>query len=159
MARKGKQYREARGKVESKLYPLEEALRTVRDASFAKFDETIEVSLRLGVNPKHADQMVRGTVILPHGLGGKSKRVLVIAGGEKAAEAEAAQKQAAAEAERREAETKLEKEWKDTPYTGYPALEAERRQPERVEHERRGGHGTGRGARVRQHEGGTDWID
>jgi large subunit ribosomal protein L1 len=89
MPRHGKQYREARGKVEAKMYPLEEALRTVRDASFAKFDETIELHLRLGVDPKHADQMVRGTIVLPHGTG-KSKRVLVIAGGEKVKEAEEA---------------------------------------------------------------------
>ena len=61
---------------------------TVTKTAFAKFDETVEVAMRLGVDPKHADQMVRGTVILPHGLGGKSKRVLVIASGEKLKEAQ-----------------------------------------------------------------------
>jgi large subunit ribosomal protein L1 len=60
---------------------------TVAKAAFAKFDETVEVAMRLGVDPKHADQMVRGTVILPHGLGGKAKKVLVIASGEKLKEA------------------------------------------------------------------------
>jgi len=65
------------------------AIGSVRKAAFAKFDETVEMSLRLGVNPKHADQMVRGTVVLPHGTG-KSKRVLVIAGGEKVQDAEQA---------------------------------------------------------------------
>ena len=89
MPKHGKKYNEARAKVEDRLYDLGEALKTVRDASFAKFDETVEVSLRLGVNPKHADQMVRGTVVLPHGTG-KTKRVLVVAGGDKAKEAEAA---------------------------------------------------------------------
>jgi large subunit ribosomal protein L1 len=68
---------------------MEEALGVVRQAAFAKFDETVEVAMLLGVDPKHADQMVRGTVILPHGTG-KSKRVVVIAGGEKGKEAEAA---------------------------------------------------------------------
>ena len=58
--------------------------------AFAKFDETVEVAMRLGVDPKHADQMVRGTVILPHGLGGKSKSVLVVASGEKIKEAQEA---------------------------------------------------------------------
>ena len=61
---------------------------TVAKNAFAKFDETVEVALRLGVDPKHADQMVRGTVILPHGLGGKAKTVLVIASGEKLKEAQ-----------------------------------------------------------------------
>jgi large subunit ribosomal protein L1 len=60
----------------------------VTKAAFAKFDETVEVAMRLGVDPKHADQMVRGTVILPHGLGGKAKRVLVVASGEKMKEAQ-----------------------------------------------------------------------
>src|SRR6266478_2771411 len=59
-----------------------------REAGIAKFDETVEVALRLGVDPKHADQMVRATVILPHGLGGKSKTVLVVASGEKLKEAQ-----------------------------------------------------------------------
>ena len=60
----------------------------VTKTAFAKFDETVEVAMRLGVDPKHADQMVRGTVVLPHGLGGKSKKVLVIASGEKLKEAQ-----------------------------------------------------------------------
>jgi large subunit ribosomal protein L1 len=64
-------------------YALPEAVQSVAKYAFAKFDETVEVALRQGVDPKHADQMVRGTVILPHGLGGKTKRVLVIASGEK----------------------------------------------------------------------------
>ena len=68
-------------------YTLEEALPLVKDLKYAKFDETVEVAIRLGVDPKHADQMVRGTVVLPHGLG-KSKRVLVIAGAEKQKEAQ-----------------------------------------------------------------------
>jgi large subunit ribosomal protein L1 len=91
MGRVGKKYRKAREAVGGKpLYPLGEAVDVVARSAFASFDETVEVALRLGVNPKHADQMVRGTVILPHGLGGKSKRVLVIATGEKAQEAEEA---------------------------------------------------------------------
>src|SRR6185295_12896627 len=89
MPRHGKNYTEARKKVSTTAPDLESAIRAVRDASFAKFDETVELHVRLGVNPKHADQMVRGTVVLPHGTG-KTKRVLVIAGGEKIKEAEAA---------------------------------------------------------------------
>ena len=61
----------------------------LQKVKFAKFDETVDLTMRLGVDPKHADQMVRGTVVLPHGLG-KSKKVLVIASGEKVREAEAA---------------------------------------------------------------------
>jgi large subunit ribosomal protein L1 len=83
MGRVGKKYAKARESVTKPAYPLPEAVATVTKAAFAKFDETVEVALRLGVDPKHADQMVRGTVILPHGLGGKSKKVLVIASGEK----------------------------------------------------------------------------
>jgi large subunit ribosomal protein L1 len=67
-------------------YALPEAVAAVARTAFAKFDETVEVALRLGVDPKHADQMVRGTVILPHGLGGRAKKVLVIASGEKVRE-------------------------------------------------------------------------
>ena len=85
----GKKYRAASESVERRLHGLDEALGSVRKAAFAKFDETIELVLRLGVNPKHADQMVRGTVVLPHGTG-KSKRVLVIASGEKIKDAEEA---------------------------------------------------------------------
>ena len=70
-------------------YTIEEAMPLVQKVKYAKFDETVELTLRLGVDPKHADQMVRGTVVLPHGLG-KSKRVLAIAGGEKQKEAQEA---------------------------------------------------------------------
>src|SRR6266536_6342994 len=73
----------------AKSYPVEDALALVKKFPGAKFDETVDMSLRLGVDPKHADQMVRGTVVLPHGLG-KSKRVLAIAGGEKQKEAQEA---------------------------------------------------------------------
>ena len=85
----GKQFEAAKARVEERPYTLEEALPLVKQITFAKFDETVELSVRLGVNPKHADQMVRGTVVLPHGLG-KSKRVLVIAGAEKQKEAQEA---------------------------------------------------------------------
>jgi large subunit ribosomal protein L1 len=89
MRRVGKKYRQAREAVAAQReYPLPDAVATVAKAAYARFDETVELAMRLGVNPKHADQMVRGTVILPHGLGGKAKRVLVIASGEKAREAE-----------------------------------------------------------------------
>ncbi|HWR53623.1 MAG TPA: 50S ribosomal protein L1 [Bryobacteraceae bacterium] len=90
MARtRGKQYRSAVQQIDSKAYSLEEAVPLAKKIKFAKFDETVEVHMRLGVDPKHADQMVRGTVVLPNGLG-KSKRVLVIAGGDKIREAEEA---------------------------------------------------------------------
>ena len=90
MARKsGKHYQAARKQVLSREYQLEEAVSLVQKIKFAKFDETIEVHMRLGVDPKHADQMVRGTVIMPNGLG-KSKKVLVIAGGDKQREAQEA---------------------------------------------------------------------
>jgi len=89
MGRVGKKFRKAQESVAEKpQYPLTEAIDVVTRSAFANFDETVEVALRLGVNPKHADQMVRGTVVLPHGLGGKSRRVLVIATGEKVKEAE-----------------------------------------------------------------------
>lgn len=90
MARKpGKKYAAAAQQVEKRAYALEEAIPLVQKIKFSKFDETVEVHMRLGVDPKHADQMVRGTVVLPNGLG-KSKRVLVIASGDKIREAEAA---------------------------------------------------------------------
>jgi len=90
MSRKsGKNITKARAAVESKSYPIQDAVPLLQKVKFAKFDETVEVTLRLGVDPKHADQMVRGTVVLPHGLG-KSKKVLVVASGEKVREAEAA---------------------------------------------------------------------
>jgi large subunit ribosomal protein L1 len=85
----GKKYAKAKEAVAGKpTYPLSDAVAAVAKHAFAKFDETVEVALRLGVDPKHADQMVRGTVILPHGLGGKAKTVLVIASGEKLKEAQ-----------------------------------------------------------------------
>jgi large subunit ribosomal protein L1 len=87
MRRVGKKYAKAREAVKVKpQYALPEAVAAVARTAFAKFDETVEVALRLGVDPKHADQMVRGTVILPHGLGGRAKKVLVIASGEKVRE-------------------------------------------------------------------------
>ncbi len=87
MARKpGKHYQSARKLVETREYQLEEAVTLIQKIKFAKFDETVEVHLRLGVDPKHADQMVRGTVLMPNGLG-KSKKVLVIASGDKQREA------------------------------------------------------------------------
>jgi len=85
----GKKFAAAAAKVEARLYELDEAIPLVQKVKFTAFDETVEIALRLGVNPKHADQMVRGTVVLPHGLG-RSKRVLVIAGPEKQKEAQAA---------------------------------------------------------------------
>src|SRR5205823_8298150 len=87
MAQKtGKQYQAASKQVEARPYPLEEAIPLLQKIKYAKFDETVEVHMRLGVDPKHADQMVRGTVIMPNGLG-RSKKVLVIAGGDKQREA------------------------------------------------------------------------
>ena len=87
MARKqGKKYLAALKLVEDKLYHVDEAITLVKKLKFSKFDETVEVHMRLGVDPKHADQMVRGTVVLPNGLG-KSKKVLVIASGDKIQEA------------------------------------------------------------------------
>jgi large subunit ribosomal protein L1 len=90
MARSGKKYRTAIATVDRmRAYAPRDALDTVKATSFAKFDETVEVSVHLGVDPRHADQIVRGTVVLPHGTG-KTVRVLVIAQGDKAKEAEAA---------------------------------------------------------------------
>jgi large subunit ribosomal protein L1 len=85
----GKKFEAAKAQVEDRPYTLEEALPLVQKVKFAKFDETVEMSVRLGVDPKHADQMVRGTVVLPHGLG-KSKKVLVIASADKQKEAQEA---------------------------------------------------------------------
>src|SRR6516164_4699793 len=88
MARKsGKQYQAAQKQVEAREYPLEQAIPLIKKIKFAKFDETVEVHMRLGVDPKHADQMVRGTVVMPNGLG-KSKKVLVVASGDKQKEAQ-----------------------------------------------------------------------
>ncbi len=89
MGHVGKKFKKAKELVAGRPeYPLAEAVTAVAKAAFAKFDETVEVAVRLGVDPKHADQMVRGTVILPHGLGGRAKRVLVVASGEKLKEAQ-----------------------------------------------------------------------
>src|ERR1035441_2421192 len=87
MARKpGKQYQAALKQIEPREYPLDQAVPLLQKIKYAKFDETVEVHMRLGVDPKHADQMVRGTVVMPNGLG-KSKKVLVIATGDKQIEA------------------------------------------------------------------------
>ena len=87
MAHRGKKYIEARGKVDPiKRYSCEDALGLVLETKYSKFDESVDVALRLGVDPRHADQMVRGTVILPHGTG-KETRVLVFAKGDKEKEA------------------------------------------------------------------------
>ena len=87
MAKKpGKKYTAAFKQVETRDYPLDQAVPLLQKIKFAKFDETVEVHMRLGVDPKHADQMVRGTVLMPNGLG-KSKKVLVIASGDKLREA------------------------------------------------------------------------
>jgi large subunit ribosomal protein L1 len=84
----GKKFEKAKKEIgEAGQFSIEEAVGLVKKVKFANFDETVEVAMRLGVNPKHADQMVRGTVVLPHGLG-KSRTVLVIASGEKVKEAE-----------------------------------------------------------------------
>jgi large subunit ribosomal protein L1 len=89
MPKHGKKYSAGAAKVAAKPHTLPEAVATMQSAKFAKFDETVELAMRLGVDPKHADQMVRGTVVLPHGTG-KSKKVAVIAAGEKAREAQQA---------------------------------------------------------------------
>src|ERR1700751_2885502 len=89
MRKAGKNITKARAAVGEKPYPLQEAVPLLQKVKYAKFDETVEVTMRLGVDPKHADQMVRGTVVLPHGLG-KSKKVLVITSGEKIREAQQA---------------------------------------------------------------------
>jgi large subunit ribosomal protein L1 len=87
MAQHGKKIREARQKVDrNQKYDLREALSHVRELSYARFDESVEVAVRLGVNPRHADQMVRGSVVLPHGVG-RVPRVLVFAKGDKEREA------------------------------------------------------------------------
>ena len=89
MKKSGKNIEKARTEIEARSYPLQDAVPLLQKVKFAKFDETVDLTMRLGVDPKHADQMVRGTVVLPHGLG-KTKKVLVIATGEKLREAEAA---------------------------------------------------------------------
>src|SRR5450755_131031 len=89
MQKQGKKFLAAAKQVEQRPYQLNDAVPLVQKIKFTKFDETVEVHLRLGVDPKHADQMVRGTVVLPNGLG-KSKKVLVIASGDKIREAQEA---------------------------------------------------------------------
>ena len=87
MAKHGKRYRAALTNIDrSKRYPLDEAIRLTTESAKAKFDETLEIAVRLGVDPRQADQNIRGTVILPHGTG-KSVRILVFAKGEKECEA------------------------------------------------------------------------
>ena len=109
MARHGKKYRGAAAALqEEALLEPQEALQTVKDASFAKFDETVDVAVRLGVDPRHADQIVRGTVVLPAGTG-RTVRILVIAQGDKAKEAE----QAGADFVGREFIEKIEGGWLD----------------------------------------------
>ena len=85
----GKKFDAAKAQVQDRPYTLDEAIPLVQKVKFTRFDETVEVALRLGVDPKHADQMVRGTVVLPHGLG-TTKTVLVIAGADKQREAQEA---------------------------------------------------------------------
>ena len=89
MAKFGKKYQEVAKQVEDKLYEVEEAIDLAKKTATAKFDETVEFAVKLGVDPKHADQQVRGAVVLPHGTG-KTSRVLVFAKGDKLKEAEAA---------------------------------------------------------------------
>lgn len=89
MPKFGKKYQEAAKLIEDKLYEAAEAVELAKKTATAKFDETVEVAVKLGVDPKHADQQVRGAVVLPHGTG-KSQRVLVFAKGDKVKEAEAA---------------------------------------------------------------------
>jgi len=87
----GKKYRAALEKVEhGRKYTLDEAVAMLKDIAFAKFDETVELTMWLGVDPRKADQLVRGTIVLPHGLGGTAKKVVVIAQGDKIREAQEA---------------------------------------------------------------------
>ena len=87
MAKRGKKYNQSKELRDKEDYSLDESVSLVKKLSFVKFDESVDISLRLGVNPKHSDQMVRGTMVLPHGTG-KTKKVCVIASGEKIKEAE-----------------------------------------------------------------------
>ena len=89
MRKTGKKFAAARQQVPDRPHSIEDAVPLMQKVKFAKFDETVEIAMRLGVDPKHADQMVRGTVVLPHGLG-KTKRVLAIAGADKQKDAQAA---------------------------------------------------------------------
>ncbi len=91
MAKQGKKYLAAKEKIEpNKKHTLEEGIAKVKEVAFGKFDETVELTMWLGVDPRKADQLVRGTIVLPHGLGGKAKVVVVIAQGDKIKEAEEA---------------------------------------------------------------------
>jgi large subunit ribosomal protein L1 len=89
VAKRGKKYRQAKEKITQENYSLEEAVSLLKEVSYTDSDESVEIAVNLGVDPKHSDQMVRGTLVLPHGTG-KSQTVCVIAGGEKVKEAEAA---------------------------------------------------------------------
>ena len=89
MSKRGKKYDKAKALADQPEYTVEQAVGLLKKASYAKFDESVDIAMRLGVNPKHSDQMVRGTVVLPHGTG-KTKKICVIASGEKIREAEAA---------------------------------------------------------------------
>ena len=89
MARHGKNYTKARAEASSAPLAVDAAVAAMRGAAYAKFNESVEVAMNLGVDPRHADQMVRASVVLPHGTG-KTKRIVVVAGGEKVKEAEEA---------------------------------------------------------------------
>ncbi len=89
MSKRGKKYIASKGLVGKPDYGLEEAVALLKKAGYAKFDESVDIAMRLGVNPKHSDQMVRGIIVLPHGTG-KTKKICVIASGEKIKEAEEA---------------------------------------------------------------------
>ncbi|OGD18735.1 MAG: 50S ribosomal protein L1 [Candidatus Aminicenantes bacterium RBG_16_63_16] len=89
MSKRGKKYVKAKALAAQPEYTVEEAVGLLKKASYVKFDESVDIAMRLGVNPKHSDQMVRGTVVLPHGTG-KAKKICVIASGEKIREAEEA---------------------------------------------------------------------
>ncbi len=89
MAKRGQQYKKAKAALDQDEYALAEAVDLMQENSFAKFDESVDIAVNLGVDPKHADQMVRGTIVLPHGTG-KTQRVCVIASGEKISEGEEA---------------------------------------------------------------------
>src|SRR5216110_3619571 len=89
MKKHGKKYRAAAEKIDAtRKYNLDEAVKTLKEVAFAKFDETVELTIWLGVDPRKADQLVRGTLVLPHGLGGAAKKVVVIAQGDKIKEAQ-----------------------------------------------------------------------
>src|SRR5258708_24000692 len=98
--KRGKKYLAALEKIEPhKKHTLEEAVAKLKEVAFAKFDETVELTMWLGVDPRKADQLVRGTIVLPHGLGGTAKRIIVIAQGDKIREAEDARADSAGDAD------------------------------------------------------------